>query len=142
MNSGTPNTTRPAGTLAEVIAALVAIIGADDRIDAVYLLGSGARDALRPDSDLDLALLLANGKAMSVGERVQLAVDLEVVAGRTVDIGVLTHDNLIYAKEAITSGRCVFHRSIFRRDLFAATAMSLYGQLRFERREIENAYRT
>ena len=40
-------------------APVIPVIEYDPRILAVYALGSAVRDELRPDSDIDLALLLA-----------------------------------------------------------------------------------
>jgi predicted nucleotidyltransferase len=116
-------------------------LGRDTRIAAAYLLGSAARNEMRPDSDVDIAVLPCEGVRLSWMDRLALADGLAEPLGRTVDLGVLDSANLVYAKEAITSGTCILTRDRFRSDLFAATALALYARLREERKEIEDAYR-
>ena len=115
-------------------------LSSEGRILAGYLLGSVVRGHFRDDSDMDLAVLLGPGRRMDLMARLELAADLSQVAGRTVDVGLLSTQNLIYAKEAIISGRCIYCRDTGARDLFAATALAMYLQLKRERREIEKAY--
>jgi len=108
---------------------------------AAYVLGSAVSGRMRRESDLDVALLFAPGKIPDPMALLGLAADLEQEVGRTVDIGILSTDrNLDYAYEAIMKGRCVFSRDDGHRDLFAATALNGYLQLRLERREIEAGY--
>jgi predicted nucleotidyltransferase len=121
---------------------LRATLGRDGRIDAAYLLGSAHEGTFRPDSDVDVAVLPAPGVSISAMERLDLAAVLAEAVGRTVDLGVLDTANLVYAREAVLGGICIFSASDMRRDLFAATALGLYARLRDERREVENAYRS
>lgn len=97
---------------------------------------------MRPDSDIDIAVLIDAGADISLTERIRISSELEQCINRPIDLGVLTTHNLIYAREAIMTGVCIFCRNNFQRDLFAATVLGLYLQLREERKEIENAYRT
>ncbi len=95
---------------------------------------------MRPDSDIDLALLIGSGDGIDWERRSYLADELEQLLGRTVDLGVLSYGNLIYAREAILNGECVFCRDIAVRDAFAVRVLGLYGDLRYSRREVEAAY--
>jgi predicted nucleotidyltransferase len=113
---------------------------ADERIDAAYLLGSALTENFRPDSDVDLALLLQPGLQFGQAEFLALAAQLEGGLAHSLDIGILTTRNLIYAREAITKGRRLFCRQSARVDLFAASVLALYTELKQERREIEDAY--
>lgn len=110
------------------------------RIAAAYLLGSILTTNYRNDSDVDLAILLTPGPEMHLLERLELAADLETHLGHPVDIGVLSTRDLVYAKEAIVRGRCIFSKDSAFKNLFAATALSLYFQLRRQRKEVEDAY--
>ncbi len=110
-------------------------------VAAAFILGSAARDALRPESDIDLALLPLPDYRPTPFDCTDMAVEIESILSRNIDLGVLKTDNVIYAKEAYLSGRCVYSQNDFYRDLFGATIMGLYAQLREERKEIENAYR-
>jgi len=112
----------------------------DPDLLAAYLLGSAMTANFRPDSDLDLALLPYPGRSYPLKRRLALAVDLQDRFGYLFDIGLLCTRQLVYTKEALTKGYRLFCRDEFRHDLFAATALSCYAQLRHERREIENGY--
>ena len=112
----------------------------DPRIMAAYLLGSVLTPYFRRESDVDAAILLHPGREMTSMERLELAADLSKGLGHSVDIGLLSTWNLIYTKEAIIEGRCIYCRDTGARDLFAATALSLYLQLKQERRIVEKLY--
>ncbi len=64
---------------------------------SVFLHGSAAQGRLRPDSDIDIAILPAAHTHISTQTRLMLAGELESLLGRTVDIGILSTNNLIYA---------------------------------------------
>ncbi len=119
---------------------LVARLEQEEHLAAVYLLGSAARGALRPDSDLDFALLPVHGRALAAGDRLLLAADLEDLAGRPVDVGVLSTANLVYAKEAVAHGRVIFERDRAARARFAMLVLSMYASLQESRREVLHAY--
>jgi len=112
----------------------------DQRIVAAYLLGSAVADRLRPDSDLDIAVLPARGTPWSATDTLELATSLSVVVGRTVDVGVLSSRNLIYASQALLTGERFFCRDMFVADLTAAALLGLAVQFRFERKEIVDVY--
>jgi hypothetical protein len=69
-----------------------------------------------------------------------LAADLESIAGRPVDLGILHTGNLVYAKEAISRGKVFFERDPSARRRFAMLALSMYAELQETRREILDAY--
>jgi predicted nucleotidyltransferase len=112
----------------------------DPRILAAYLLGSAARDALRPESDLDFGVLLQPGETLSAAELNSLASDLTLSYGRPADVGLVSGLNLIYARQCVLTGIRIFCRDAFRAGLAAATLLGLAGQLDFERREVIRAY--
>lgn len=112
----------------------------DGRVAAVFLHGSMMSSTVRPDSDVDLALLPAVGEQVGGRKRLQIAGKLQSALGRPVDIGVMDHRNLVYEKEVATSGRCIYCRDATYRDEFLALSLSLYVQLRLERQEVERAY--
>ena len=112
----------------------------EEDLAAVYLLGSGARGSLRADSDLDFALLPSRGCVISPADRLLLAADLEGLAGRPVDLGVLSTANLVYAKEAVAQGVLIFERDPLARARFAMLALSMYAALQESRREVLQAY--
>lgn len=112
----------------------------DPRIIAAYLMGSVLKAHFRIDSDIDLAILPAPDKEISLMARLELASELSAILDHPVDIGLLDTQDLIYAKEAIVKGECIYCRDKYARDLFAATALSLYLELKQQRIEVEHAY--
>ncbi|WP_051564347.1 type VII toxin-antitoxin system MntA family adenylyltransferase antitoxin [Desulfovermiculus halophilus] len=112
----------------------------DERISAAYALGSAVTGRLRGDSDLDIALLPTQGRSFSQMDLLHLSSQLRAYCSRTVDIGILSTHNLIYAKEALLQGECLFCKDQYFHDMFVATALGLYLELRTARREVEHAY--
>jgi predicted nucleotidyltransferase len=119
---------------------LVSRLEKEEHLAAAYLLGSAVRGALRPDSDLDIALLPVRGRMIAAEDRFSLAADLEDLAGRPVDVGVLSTANLVYAKEAVAHGRVIFERDRTARARFAMLVFSMYASLQESRREVLHAY--
>lgn len=109
-------------------------------VTAAYLLGSAAADRLRPESDVDLAILQARRSRLSVAERLALAATLSEIFCREVDLGFLSTTNLVYAKEAITAGRLLVDRDPSATAEFAMHALAMYAALQEERREVLRAY--
>ena len=112
----------------------------DERISAAYVLGSAVTGRLWTDSDIDLALLPAPGHSLSHLDLLHLGSELGTCCSRPVDLGILSTHNLIYAKEALLQGECLFCKDQYYHDLFVATALGLYLELRTARREVEHAY--
>ncbi len=121
---------------------VIPLVEDDPRIIAVYALGSAVRDELRPDSDLDLALLLAPGAALPAGELIALATKLTEVLERPVDLGLLSTLNLVYLRQAVLTGRCIYQRPVSPAALMVANWLGLYAHFHDERREVLNAYST
>ena len=117
-----------------------AIFARERRINAAYLLGSSARGTLRSDSDVDIGVLLFPDQVLNFQERLDLRVRLEKILQRDVDLGIMDRNNLIYAKEAFLTGRCIYCLDEFQRDLYVATTLGLYLELRKSREEVEHAY--
>ena len=109
-------------------------------VAAAYLLGSAITGNLRDDSDIDLALLPAEGQDIPLQTCLELAAQIEVRLNRTVDIGVITAKNLIYASEAILTG---YRIVTLQKDYTAAVETRLLGcyfTFREDRREVEESY--
>lgn len=111
-----------------------------DSIETAYLLGSAVAERLRPDSDVDIAVLCRGAGHLPVEERLRLAGRLAAVLGRPVDLGVLSISNVVYAKEAIATGRLIFERDHRVTARFAMLALSMYASLQEARREVLRAY--
>jgi predicted nucleotidyltransferase len=107
---------------------------------AAFLHGSAAKNRLRADSDVDVALLLNTRAQMPADVRLRLAGELEAIFGRTADIGILSTNNLIYAKEVVEHGRILFTKNPFFSEQFLSTCLALYADLQEERKEVFYAY--
>lgn len=112
----------------------------NDKIVAAYLLGSAVDGRLRADSDVDIALLPARGASFTGKERMDLAGDLEILAGKPVDLGILNTGNLVYAKEAVARGKVILERDRAARVRFDGLVLSMYAELQENRREALHAY--
>lgn len=122
-------------------APLVALLAADDRVLAAWILGSAARGALRDDSDVDVAVLAREGRRLGAVERCELAARCALAIGREVDLGSLDSGDLVYAREAILGGRLIHARDRGAADARAATLLGLYARFADDRREVLDAYR-
>jgi predicted nucleotidyltransferase len=122
------------------VAALASHLTGQPHVVAAYLLGSAAAERLRPDSDVDIAVLPRFPDGISLAERLSLAAELGRLVGREVDLGVLTTRNLVYAKEAVSRGRLIFDRDHAATARFEMYALSMYASLQEARREVLAAY--
>jgi uncharacterized protein len=95
-------------------------------VQAAYIFGSVARGRARPDSDIDVAVLvrgpLPAGRALAY--RVRLALDLGAALGRSDVQLVLLHEaSPLLAHRVLSQGTLVFERSRVARVRFhVATA--------------------
>jgi predicted nucleotidyltransferase len=120
---------------------IIALVKADARVAALYLLGSAARGTLRADSDIDLAILPESGCAPGPVERAQLAGQIAYTIGREVDLGLVSSQNLVYSRQALLTGRLLFSRDLYYTELMAASLLGLYDRFQGERKELIDAYR-
>lgn len=113
----------------------------NSNVSAVFLFGSAVTDKMRPDSDIDIAILPAAGKKMDDLKRMNLAADIFIASGLKLDIGILSSANLVYAKEAIITGVEIYVKDRVYTDLMTTTLLGMYMAFQDQRREVLNAYR-
>ena len=91
--------------------ALSRVLEAYPEVVAAWLFGSVARGEARPDSDLDLGIVLRRrgDTALDHHRRLRaLAADLETVSeGRTIDLVVLESQGPIFCHRVLSEGRLV-----------------------------------
>lgn len=78
---------------------------------AIYLFGSQATGQARSDSDIDLAVLLPEGKELSAPERFDIIDRLQRIANRQVDLVVVNAVRLPLQFEIIHTGRVLYELS-------------------------------
>lgn len=107
-------------------------------IQAIYLFGSYATENERPDSDLDIALLLAPDTAKREGNLVlhPLRPKLEKLLNKDVDLINLRQVSTVFQKEIIGADRRVYTGDAYAADEFEMLVLSFYQKLNEERAEI------
>ena len=101
-------------------------------IRAAYLFGSAATGRMRPDSDLDVALLLARplDARRSLAYRLKLMTDLGAALHRSdVDVVILNDVPPLLAHRVLSKGKLVFERSASDRVRFQVRIAGLYADL-------------
>jgi predicted nucleotidyltransferase len=98
------------------------------QIAAAWVFGSAARGELRPDSDVDVGLLLVDPARTAADEYLllgELTARLEAVtAPHPVDVVLLEAQGPVFAHEALVDGVLVFERDRERRIDFEATTVT------------------
>lgn len=107
---------------------------------AIYLFGSQVAGVTHGESDLDLALLFKARTEPDSLAIYHLQSKVADVAGCPVDIGILSLDNVVFAKEVISKGHRVYCREQRQCDEFAMYCLAYYAQLNFERAELLASY--
>lgn len=106
---------------------------------AVYVFGSHARGDERPDSDLDIAILLPPGRR--IPDKLALLAKLTERAGRRVDIVELASAGDVIRAEVLAEGRTIYERDPDQVLAWEATAMSRYAYYREEVADILEQFR-
>jgi predicted nucleotidyltransferase len=112
---------------------------------AIYLFGTYGTADERPDSDVDIAVLLPPDEAKRAGLMVlsDTRVAIERLLGKDVDLINLRLVSTVFQKEIIMAERRIFCAEAYAADEFEMLVLSYYQKLNEERREILDAfYRT
>jgi predicted nucleotidyltransferase len=121
--------------IAETLASL------DDRLVAAYLFGSVARGTDRPESDVDVAILLQSAPQRELGRgRFSVEGDLERSLGRPVQIVILNTAPPDLVHRVLRDGELLVERDRSARIAFEVRARNEYFDLlpvlqRYRRRE-------
>jgi len=114
-------------------------------VQAVYLFGTYDTEDERPDSDADIAVLLAPQQARAAGLLAlsDLRVELEDLMKKRVDLINLRRVPTVLQKEVIAADRRIYHADEYAADEFEMLTLSYYQKLNEERAElIEDALAT
>lgn len=128
----------------ELIDKLIAVILRDfPETQAIYLYGSVARGEQRPDSDIDLAVLLPRAQARQVGEMTmrQTHLALERLARRSVDLVNLRLATSVLQNQVVDTGQLMYVADETARREFEMLSLSYYMKLNEERADILKAFR-
>jgi predicted nucleotidyltransferase len=90
--------------------ALRRVLDLEPDLSYALVFGSSARDALRPDSDIDIAVEFRPGAALDVRAIGRLVARLESAAGRRVDLVLLDEAPAPLAYRVFRHGRLLVER--------------------------------
>jgi predicted nucleotidyltransferase len=113
-------------------AGLVDFLSTQPDVVAAYFFGSLAEGRATPHSDVDVAILLADGSdSLAVGDRqLQLMGELECFADREVDVVMLNTAPPILQHQVLRYGRLLCERDRRARVDFEVRAGQVYADLR------------
>src|SRR5690242_19400201 len=118
---------------------LIAYLEAQPAVLAAVVFGSAANGRLRPESDLDLALLFADDGVPDEMATLELRAALEQRAGRDVDLVVLNRASTILAFQVAKKGRLILCRDPRAYQRYIVRLISEYADFKRIRRPIEEA---
>lgn len=96
-----------------------------NEVIAAYLFGSRAEGVERPDSDLDVAVLV-KGQGESFKYRMELAEALEILTGISTDAVILQEAPLLLQFQVFKYGKLIFDRDPSQRSEYQMRFMSRY----------------
>jgi predicted nucleotidyltransferase len=107
-------------------------------VQAVYLFGSYGTEGEWPDSDVDIALLLAPSAAKEARHLIAspLRDELELLLKRKVDLLNLRHVSTVFQKEIVMADRRIYTGDKYAADEFEMLTLSYYQKLNEERAEV------
>ncbi len=100
----------------------------------LYRFGSTVGGAVRPDSDLDYAVLAS--RPLDAVERFDLQEDLARALGRSVDLVDLRRASAVMRMQVVSSGEAISVGDAVARERFEIFAYASYARLNEERRAI------
>ena len=117
------------------------ILEAAPRVIAIYAYGSQVRGGVHADSDLDLALLMPRREVIQPDVMIQLAGDLEAMAGLPVEVSVLDPElQLVHCKEVVAHGVPMYVADADSLMVFEMQTLSSYARFCEDRRPVAEAY--
>jgi predicted nucleotidyltransferase len=118
----------------EMIRALIETLAEQEDVLAAYLFGSYAARTARPDSDVDVAVLLSGiDSEARFFRRLRLIDTLSTACGREADAIVLQDAPPILQHQVLKNGQMIFERDRRARVAFEVLAGKIYADLEPQR---------
>ena len=118
----------------EIEAKLRDFFAREDKIKLAFLIGSYAKKAARPDSDVDVAVLF--GRSFDIKQVLDLKERLTELIGKDVDLVVLNSAGPVMKMQALKTGILLYAERGAYEQFFVST-INEYDDLKYCRREIE-----
>ncbi|NPV74416.1 MAG: nucleotidyltransferase domain-containing protein [Pelotomaculum sp.] len=93
---------------------------------AAYIFGSYAEGVNRPDSDVDIAVLLEHLPADTLKYRLDVMDDTRKLAGRNTEVIVLNEAPRLLQFQVIQKGKVIYEKDADKRALFEMSAAGRY----------------
>jgi uncharacterized protein len=108
------------------------------KVQAIYLFGSNGTEEERPESDVDIAVLLSASDSKRLGSFMasKLHSELEQLLSKDVDLINLRQVSTVLQKEVIAANRCIYTADEFATEEFEMLTLSKYQKLNDEREGI------
>ncbi len=107
---------------------------------AGYLHGSFATGRAGPNSDVDFAVLLRHEATVDVWRLAGVAIDMEPLFKRHVQIGILNLKSLIFSMEVLTKGQLLFCNDEKELAAYMVNLSNMYEDMLITNKEIFEAY--
>jgi predicted nucleotidyltransferase len=121
------------------VQAIIGYLETQPAVLAAVLFGSAAAGRLRPESDLDLALLFAEDRVPDAFAALELRAVLEQRVHRDVDLIVLNQASPILAFQAVKKGQLIACKDARAYQRYVVRLISEYADFKRIRRPIEEA---
>lgn len=108
--------------------AIITYFAQKQEVAAVYLYGSQARGDAKPDSDIDLAVLVVEKSRIS--PHIEYSSDLTKLTNKEVEIQDLKICNVDFAHRVLTEGLLLISNNEDERIAFEENTMRLYFDLK------------
>jgi len=115
-----------------------AILNHHPKVQAIYIFGSFGTENERPESDVDIALLLSPDDSKKIISPLtsKLHSELEQMLNKDVDLINLRQVSTVLQKEVIAANRCIYQGDKFADEEFEMLTLSQYQKLNSEREGI------
>lgn len=127
----------------EATAAIIAtVLKHYPKSQGIYLFGSFGTDSQRPDSDIDIAILLTPLQAKEVSPQAlnRCGLELARLLGRSIDLINARSVSTVFQKEIIAAGRLLYCADRYAVEEFEMLTLSYLQKLNEERRDILLAF--
>ncbi|WP_190239924.1 type VII toxin-antitoxin system MntA family adenylyltransferase antitoxin [Pelotomaculum schinkii] len=98
----------------------------NNEVMAAYVFGSYAEDVARPDSDIDIAVIMEPVSRDTMEYRLAVMEDIKRLTGLDADIIVLNEAPIMLQFQVIQKGKVVFERDADKRAVFVMSVAGRY----------------